>query len=119
MLHEFLDSNREELISRCRVRVAKRIAPRATERELEYGIPVFLSQITAILREQRSGANAQRPDRPSKTSNPSIADDIGRTASSHGSELLLKGFTVDQVVHDYGDLCQAVTELATERNVPI
>ncbi|MEP6810237.1 MAG: hypothetical protein ABI992_08325, partial [Chthoniobacterales bacterium] len=24
------------------------------------------------------------------------------------------GFTVDQVVHDYGDLCQAVTELAVE-----
>jgi len=25
--------------------------------------------------------------------------------------LLRKGFTVDQVVHDYGDLCQAITEL--------
>jgi signal transduction histidine kinase len=27
--------------------------------------------------------------------------------------------TVDQVVHDYGDLCQAVTELAVEQNTPV
>ena len=26
---------------------------------------------------------------------------------------------MDQVVHDYGDLCQAVTELAFERNAGI
>jgi signal transduction histidine kinase len=41
------------------------------------------------------------------------------TAARHGNELLLKGFTVDQVVHDYGDLCQAVTELAIELDAPI
>ena len=29
------------------------------------------------------------------------------------------GFTVDQVVHDYGDLCQAVTELAGEKNASV
>lgn len=28
------------------------------------------------------------------------------------------GLTVDQVVHDYGDLCQAITDLAVERDVP-
>lgn len=28
------------------------------------------------------------------------------------------GLTVDQVVHDYGDLCQAVTDLAVERDAP-
>ena len=29
------------------------------------------------------------------------------------------GFTVSQVVHDYGDICQAITELAVEQNAPI
>jgi hypothetical protein len=29
------------------------------------------------------------------------------------------GFTVEQVVHDYGDLGQAVAELAGERAIPI
>lgn len=27
-------------------------------------------------------------------------------------------YTFDQVVHDYGDLCQAVTDLAFERDAP-
>ena len=31
--------------------------------------------------------------------------------------MLRLGFTVDQVVHDYGDVCQAVTELAVEQNI--
>ena len=108
MLYEFLISNQKELITRCRAKVAKRHAPRATDRELEYGIPVFLAQLTEILRQEGLGG-------PSKTAAPPVAIGIGKTASSHGHELLLKGFTVDQVVHDYGDLCQAVTELAIER----
>jgi hypothetical protein len=29
------------------------------------------------------------------------------------------GFTVSQVVHDYGDICQAITEWAVEQNAPI
>jgi hypothetical protein len=29
---------------------------------------------------------------------------------------LRQGFTVSQVVHDYGDVCQAITELAVELN---
>jgi signal transduction histidine kinase len=33
--------------------------------------------------------------------------------------LLTLGFTVSQVVHDYGDICQAVTELAVKQNAPI
>jgi signal transduction histidine kinase len=119
MLHEFLSSNREELVSRCRGKVAKRHAHRATERELEYGIPVFLTQLTEILREESIGSNAENFSGPSKTAEPRIAIGIGKTASIHGNELLLRGFTVDQVVHDYGDLCQAVTELAIEGNVLI
>ena len=37
------------------------------------------------------------------------------TASEHGRDLLDLGYTVDQVVHDYGDLCQVITDLAIER----
>jgi hypothetical protein len=108
MLHEFLRANREELISRCRVRVAQRHAPGAIGRELEYGIPIFLTQLTEILRQESLG---------SKGSGPS--SEIAKTAGNHGTELLLRGFTLDEIVHDYGDLCQAVTELATEHNAPI
>jgi signal transduction histidine kinase len=108
LLHEFLSSNREELLSRCRVRVAQRHVPEPTEGELEYGIPVFLTQLTEVLRDESSGSTDSGP-----------AMGIAKTAGNHGNELLLRGFTVGQIVHDYGDLCQAVTELAIEHDARI
>ncbi len=44
---------------------------------------------------------------------------IGKGATLHGSEMLQHDFTIEQVVHDYGDLCQAITELASEQGAPI
>jgi len=44
---------------------------------------------------------------------------IGRSATLHGAELLKMGLTLGQVVHGYGDVCQAVTELAEETHAPI
>ncbi len=37
----------------------------------------------------------------------------------HGAELLALGYSVDQVVHGYGDVCQAITALAVEREYEI
>ncbi len=42
-----------------------------------------------------------------------------RAEQATGRDLLLQGFTVSQVVHDYGDVCQSVTDLAVETKVPI
>src|SRR6185369_11287279 len=44
---------------------------------------------------------------------------MAQSAIRHGGELGQAGFTVAQVVHDYGDVCQAVTELAIELQAPI
>ena len=44
--------------------------------------------------------------------------EMGVTATAHGKDLLTLGYSVDQVVHDYGDLCQAITDLAFERDAP-
>lgn len=110
VLHEFLTTHRDELISRCRAKVAKRPVPTATAIELEHGIPLFLDQLIDALRHQLRAPNAPAPI---------MAGEIRDTATKHGHEFFAKGFTVDQVVHDYGDLCQSVTELATERNAPI
>jgi signal transduction histidine kinase len=48
-----------------------------------------------------------------------MPDAIGDAATRHGGELLSLGYTVSEVVHAYGDICQAVTEVAVERNAPI
>ena len=122
MLDEFLKVNREQLISRCRDKVAKRSAPRPTERELRYGIPLFLDQLIEALRLERTlgSLEARKVSFALSQIHPGPpSSDIGRGAVQHGNELLRTGFTVDQVVHDYGDLCQAVTEMAVEQNATV
>jgi signal transduction histidine kinase len=119
MLHEFLTANRAELIERCRLKVSKRLAPRVSNAELAYGIPRFLDQLIKTLQVEQTS----EPMLSRKVSGPSggglVASEIGSTASLHGRELSQQGFTVDQVVHDYGDLCQAITDLAFERDAEI
>ena len=63
---------------------------------------MFLDQVVEALRHQ------EKP-----------TPEIGRSATLHGHDLLKRGFTVGQVVHDYGDVCQSVTEIAVETHAPI
>jgi hypothetical protein len=102
MLHEFIASNRPEIIRRCRAKVAGRSVDGSSHATSAHGVPVFLDQREDALRD-RLVSNS----------------DIARSAVEHGHELLLQGFTVSQVVHDYGDVCQAITELAVEMNASI
>ena len=121
MLHEFLTANRDELIARCVAKVAKRPVPPPTAAEMIHGIPRFLTQITETLRSE-AASDEPTSRRISGVGDPGTsptASEIGESAAAHGDELQKKGFTVDQVVHDYGDLCQAITELAVEQNAPI
>jgi hypothetical protein len=36
-----------------------------------------------------------------------------------GTAVLGRGLTVEHAIHDYGDLCKVLTELALERDAPI
>lgn len=116
MLHQFLTANQAELIDRCRLKVAQRRAPKPTDAELEHGIPHFLEQLIKTLRfEQTSQPLQGRVVSGESGGERSDQSEIGATAAQHGRELLKHGFTVDQVVHNYGDLSQAITDLAFER----
>ena len=111
MLHDFITTNRSELISRCRAKVGKRFEPAHTPAAIDHGVPLFLQQLVDTLRLEE--LTKTRPvSEPEPTPAPT---EIGRGAAIHGAELLRLGYTVDQVVHDYGDVCQAVTELAVEQ----
>jgi len=120
MLHEFLTANRNDLIARCRAKVAQRPSPEATEHELEHGIPLFLGQlITTLKLEQTTEPMLSRKVSGVAGGQNSNLSDIGETATLHGNELLFRGFSVEQVVHDYGDLCQAITDLAFQSKASI
>lgn len=119
-MHKFLTANRAELIARCRAKVAQRAAPGATEKELDHGITIFLEQLIKTLQVEQTS----EPLRSRKVSGLSGGDnsamsEMGVTAAEHGRELLQHGFTIEEVVHDYGDLCQSITELALEQNASI
>ncbi|HKB71697.1 MAG TPA: HAMP domain-containing sensor histidine kinase [Thermoanaerobaculia bacterium] len=102
MLHDFITQNRSELIASCRTKVAARPIPEPTPEELEHGVPLFLDQLVEILRLRTTSSRG-----------------IREGAEKHGNEMLRLGFTISQVVHDYGDICQAITDLALEREAPI
>jgi signal transduction histidine kinase len=116
MLHEFLTEHRQILITRCKEKVARRSAPGAPGAEQQHGIPVFLEQLihTLELEESAGPAASLKVSGPAEPVTTPDSSDIGRSAAKHGNELQRHGFSVDQVVHDYGDLCQAITDLATE-----
>ena len=119
MLHKFLTDNRTELIARCTFKVAQRNAPESG-RELMHGIPLFLDQLIETLRVETTSKPMQsREISGASGGGQSEFSEIGQTATLHGRELLHHGFTVEQVVHDYGDLCQAITDLAFELQAPI
>jgi signal transduction histidine kinase len=116
-MHQFLVHNRDELIARCKHKVVQRPSRSATPEQLEHGVPLFLDQLIRTLAAEEQG----RPALSLQISGAAGGDagalsEIGVSASAHGKELLEMGFSVDQVVHDYGDLCQAITDLAFERD---
>jgi len=106
IFYEFVTLHRDLIIAKTRAKVSTRPWPPASTVELENGVPLFLTQLSETLRLEASSA-------------PFSSTAIGRSATRHGSELRALGFTVSQVVHDYGDICQAITEAATEQNAPI
>ena len=106
MLHAFLTANREEILVRARKRVASRSAPKPTELELADGLPLFLDQLGDALLLARAGGTVTH-------------DSISKSAGTHGTTVLGRGLTVTCAVHDYGDLCKVLTDLAMERDAPI
>jgi len=108
MLHQFIATHRKELVTRTTTRLQERSWPPAASRGIEHGVPVFLMQLAETLRLE----SALRPVTGEVTG-------LDGTAAQPGAELLAAGCSVSQVVHEYGDICAAVTELAAEQRSPI
>lgn len=101
-LHDFIAAHREQLIAHCREKATGRSDSPPVPEAIEQGVPVLLDQLVTVLRAGREPG-------------PEIAE----TALLHGRDLLRAGFSVSEVVHTYGDVCQSVTELAVELGATI
>jgi signal transduction histidine kinase len=106
MLYEFITLHRDDIVTRTRDKVRGRPWPSVSGREIEHGVPLFLAQLAETLRLEA-------------TADPFPSGAIGSSATKHGAELMAAGFNVAQVVHDYGDICQAITEIAVAQHAPI
>lgn len=97
MLETFLASRRSTILTRTRRKIERRRAPRPTEDELTNGVPLFVDHLFEALRlsEQDSEGSAAN-------------------AALRGAYILRTGFTIGQIVRDYGDICEAIVEVARE-----
>ena len=66
MLHEFIAVNRDEIIRRCRAKVATRSVPPPTGAEIDHGVPVFLDQLVDALRLGRTSSPEIGERRPAR-----------------------------------------------------
>jgi hypothetical protein len=103
MLDKFIIAERREILSRTKSRVVLRTGSKP---DLPDGIPAFLDQLVTALRLADSTDTIDH-------------DRIRESAGKHGDALLRMGFSVEEVVHEYGDVCQTITELAIEREVRV
>lgn len=108
MLREFLVTNRLELTDRCRSKVSMRRASHPSVAGLEDGIPIFLDRLIDFL-----------PLGIVHTRAPPASAQIASNDAILARDLLRRGFTLDQVVHGYGELCLSIVELALTRDAPI
>jgi signal transduction histidine kinase len=102
MLHEFILANRDEIIARIRTKVQERPAPKSADEELKNGVPLFLEQLVVRLQGDKTSAAK-----------------MNVSALTHGGDMLQNGFSVAQVIQGYGDVCQAITELAIQKSAAI
>jgi signal transduction histidine kinase len=116
MLYEFVGTHRAAIIAkatRSRAPAQASLSDAATHRPhpggtdmLDSGVPLFLTQLAENLRADALTA-------------PATTSAIGAAAARHARDLLDRGYDVSQVVHHYGDVCQAITECALEQHTPI
>lgn len=103
MLFEFLESHREEILNLVEEKTVKLAGPLLSSIELRRGLPIFLNHLIDFLKMPKNREN------------------IGLLsgAAGHGKELLRLHYTLSHVVHSYGAMCQAITEIAQLRNFEI
>lgn len=106
ILHEFLAMRRDAILARATQLLAERAASPAREEGLASGMPLFFEQLTGRVRSNGGLPTGGHPT-------------LENSAVQRGEDLFRAGFTVTQVVHAYGAICQAAMAIAAEQGQEI
>jgi hypothetical protein len=118
VLHELLKANRELLLAKSANLSEPGGGHSGAQTAALAHVCVFFDQLTeSLLVEHGSWHPPART--PGKKPAPSPAVQLSESASSHGLELRDMGLNIEEVVRNYGSLCQAITAYAIEVNAPI
>jgi hypothetical protein len=101
VLHQFIVAHHAEIIRRCRASGALR-SPATVDGEDDRRVSLFLDQVAVVLR----GDLRASPE-------------MARLATAHGHDRVWRGLSAARIVHDYGDVRQAIADLAVHTGAAI
>ncbi|MFI5200792.1 MAG: sensor histidine kinase [Candidatus Kapaibacterium sp.] len=102
MLHDFLTRERTTILNEAKEQALQTQGTRLTSAALEEGWGIFYDELIGLLtRDQPFEFHAEKGLHTIE-------------AEKQGKEYLRLGYTVSEVVHSYGIICQAITSLATQ-----
>lgn len=133
MLHDFLVNNRDEILALTESKTLRLAGSRPSSIQLQQGLPIFFEQLLGILALRRPVSPGGFVDEKAASQAASLNDEpalaragrqpqeaaVATSAGLHGAELMRLGYTLSHVVHAYGAMCQAITELATQKESPV
>ena len=107
MLHDFMTRERSSILSVAKQKANETQGSRKRSDAVEEGWGIFYDELIGLLsRDQPFEFHAEKGLHTAE-------------AQKQGKEYLRLGYTVSEVVHSYGVLCQAVTALAGKLNIEI
>ena len=114
MLHEFLQQYKKEIIQSCKDKVVADTASKPTTALLQQGLPIFYDELIGVLQRTAATSHATYSSAAYVENRIKEGD-----AAAHGKESLRLGYSISQVVHSYGAVCQAIMEYVQTKSYAI
>jgi signal transduction histidine kinase len=132
-LLEFLKANETAVHARIEEKSAALAGARPAAEVPQSGLPIFFKQLLHVLEHVPTEVVHLEVDKDgmvraaNDSDEPAIAAaaghpfdvEVAKSAGAYGKELQQLGYTLSHVVHAYGAICQAITEIAIEKKAPI
>lgn len=133
MLKDFLRKNQSAILALTEEKTLELAGNHPSSDRLKQGLPLFYRQIMEVIGQAISpkapppkdlpaiAKAADHGDEPAmaEAANQPLEAELARSAGRHGFEMLRLGYSLSHVVHAYGAMCQAITEIATEQDARI